>query len=266
MTPSYEELLRKLREEVTPASDAGEETRLRVLASLHHRAKRKRRLRLLVPLAALLSASAVLAHYVEWSALEGPGRRTPAKHAALGSSSSDGGSPREDAPIARASAEEPRRAGGALHDAGDSQARVGAESPRPSDEGRGATPPDRPPRRRSAQRATERHAGGTPLAAENAVSPTVPAQEAEALFGRAHRLHFRGDPAAALAAWDAYLAAASVGPRAREARYNRAVVLIRLGRTHEAVAALRPFAAGAHGSLRQAAAIRLLENMGAGSR
>lgn len=64
-------------------------------------------------------------------------------------------------------------------------------------------------------------------------------------YRRAHALHFRGgDPAATLAAWDAYLDAHPTGRFAAEARYNRALTLVRLDRRAEAAAALAPFADG----------------------
>jgi hypothetical protein len=87
------------------------------------------------------------------------------------------------------------------------------------------------------------------------------------LYARAHDLHFRGhDPVRALAAWDRYLAAAPGDVRAGlvlEARYNRAICLLRLGRRDEARAALRPFAAGAWGEYRRNEARALLEQAGA---
>src|SRR4051794_15465284 len=50
-------------------------------------------------------------------------------------------------------------------------------------------------------------------------------------YERAHRDHFFGDaPAAALSAWDAYLSAYPRGTFAPEARYNRALCLVRLAR------------------------------------
>ena len=67
----------------------------------------------------------------------------------------------------------------------------------------------------------------------------------EQLYRRAHELHFHGgDAATALAAWDAYLAAEPDGRFSVEARYNRAILLIRLGRYAAARAALAPFARG----------------------
>jgi len=67
----------------------------------------------------------------------------------------------------------------------------------------------------------------------------------EALYRAAHDLHFHSeDHTAALAAWDAYLAAEPTGRFAVEARYNRALLLIRLARFADARAALEPFARG----------------------
>jgi hypothetical protein len=62
-----------------------------------------------------------------------------------------------------------------------------------------------------------------------------------------------------LRGWDAYLSAAPRGRFAPEARYNRALTLIRLGRRDEAREALRPFAEGAHGDYRRDEAARLID-------
>lgn len=85
-----------------------------------------------------------------------------------------------------------------------------------------------------------------PVASTRPVAPPPrPAAPVEGLYRRAHELHFHGsDPALALAAWDAYLAAEPDGRFAVEARYNRALMLVRLGRYAEARAALAPFARG----------------------
>jgi hypothetical protein len=79
-----------------------------------------------------------------------------------------------------------------------------------------------------------------------------------ALFRRAQRLHLNRDPRA-LSAWDDYLRVAGEGPLAPEARYNRALCLVRLGRKAEAKAALESFANGAYGTYRQAEARALIE-------
>lgn len=84
-----------------------------------------------------------------------------------------------------------------------------------------------------------------PIAAEAAIRRRPAAPPVEALYRAAHELHFRGtDHPAALAAWDAYLAADPAGRFAIEARYNRALVLVRLGRYADARAALAPYARG----------------------
>jgi hypothetical protein len=88
----------------------------------------------------------------------------------------------------------------------------------------------------------------------------VPREPGDALYAAAHRAHFEErDPAHALAAWDAYLADAPQGHFAPEATYNRALCLIRLGRTSEATQALQPFADGAYGAYRSAEAKKLLD-------
>ncbi|MGF1464740.1 MAG: tol-pal system YbgF family protein [Sandaracinaceae bacterium] len=80
------------------------------------------------------------------------------------------------------------------------------------------------------------------------------------LFEAAHRAHFGPEgQAAALAAWNRYLAAYPRGRYVPEARYNRALTLIRLGRYEEARRALAPYAAGAYDGVRQEDAAALLD-------
>jgi hypothetical protein len=82
-------------------------------------------------------------------------------------------------------------------------------------------------------------------------------------YGRAHRAHFAVDaPARALAAWDEYLAAYPRGVFAPEARYNRALCLIRLDRLSEAARALRPFGQGLADGYRREEARMLLDWLG----
>ena len=91
----------------------------------------------------------------------------------------------------------------------------------------------------------------------------APSVDVEALYREAHEAHFvEHDPQAALAGWDRYLAAA--GPSGRfvlEARYNRAITLVRLGRRDEAATALRPFADGEYGGYRKSEAAQLLHTL-----
>jgi TolA-binding protein len=86
-------------------------------------------------------------------------------------------------------------------------------------------------------------------------------------YAFAHRAHFAdGEPARALRAWNAYLDQFPHGTLAPEARFNRALCLVRLGRRAAAAAALRPLAAGGAGGYRQREASVLLDWMGAPSR
>jgi len=96
-----------------------------------------------------------------------------------------------------------------------------------------------------------------PATATPAASAPDPHAE---LFAEAHRLHFIDrDPARALAAWDRYLAAAPDGRFAPEARYNRALALVRLGRHVEARTELAAFANGTYGNYRRDEAKSLLD-------
>jgi hypothetical protein len=93
-----------------------------------------------------------------------------------------------------------------------------------------------------------------PSAAASAPDPHA------ALFAEAHRLHFKErDPSAALAAWDRYLAVAPNGRFSPEARYNRALALVRLGRHAEAKRELAEFASGTYGTYRRDEAKALLD-------
>jgi hypothetical protein len=87
--------------------------------------------------------------------------------------------------------------------------------------------------------------------------PTPAPTSPDELYAEGHRAHFvEENPKAALEAWDAYLAVAPNGRFAPEARFNRAIDLVRLGRTGEAADALEGLA---HGDYRPADAARLLE-------
>jgi hypothetical protein len=79
-------------------------------------------------------------------------------------------------------------------------------------------------------------------------------------YGQAHAAHFVADaPAEALDLWDAYLRRYPGGTFAPEARFNRALCLLRLGRRDDARAELRPFAAGELGGYRQREAATLID-------
>jgi TolA-binding protein len=80
-----------------------------------------------------------------------------------------------------------------------------------------------------------------PAHLEPVATPAPPSQR----YAHAHALYFHdGDYVAALDAFDDYLAAEPHGEFVAEARYNRALCLVRLGRLDEAKIALQPFADG----------------------
>lgn len=100
-----------------------------------------------------------------------------------------------------------------------------------------------------------------PPAAPASPKPAASADAQEdALYTAAHRAHFVDrQPARALDAWDAYLAAYPQGRYALESRYNRGLDLVRLGREDEARAALEPFARGDFKGYRRAEARAVLD-------
>lgn len=91
-------------------------------------------------------------------------------------------------------------------------------------------------------------------------APASGPSDAEAdAYGRAHRAHFdEGAPERALAAWDDYLRRYPQGAFEPEARFNRAICLVRLRRFAQAERALRSFADGRFGDYRRAEAEQLL--------
>jgi hypothetical protein len=116
--------------------------------------------------------------------------------------------------------------------------------------------------------ADEDRADAKSVVAAPSSSPLGEADPQLEAYRAAHRTHFDGgNPGAALAAWDRYLADFPAGSFATDARFNRALCLVRLGRAMEARAALTPFATAAPGSYRQAEASALLQGLaGAASR
>ncbi|HEX3694784.1 MAG TPA: hypothetical protein VH374_05275 [Polyangia bacterium] len=82
-------------------------------------------------------------------------------------------------------------------------------------------------------------------------------------YGRAHQAHFEADdPRAALALWNVYLRRYPQGAFVPEARFNRALCLLRLDHRDAAAQALRPFAAGAFDGYRTREARTLLDWIG----
>ena len=239
MKDLLDEAVGALREEGASDDAAHRFTRARVMASLHQKTvKRRTRLAFLLPIAATFLATSA------WGVSSGKARVWVEEiRTAIGFSTS----------------EKARRSGardGGARQTTASRARRAARSPpwRPIEEPPAPVVEEKPKPAPEAAPAAPAPASAAPDAGLDA--------ELE-LYRAAHRAHFGGqDSAAALAAWDAYLAKSPKGRFALEARYNRALCLVRLDRKAEARSALEPFARGAFGGYRKREAGELLEALG----
>ncbi|WP_437283436.1 hypothetical protein WME90_23535 [Sorangium sp. So ce375] len=275
------EAARALRVEADASRARRDETRARVMRSLKaQRARRLATVRVVVPLAAVLVGSVAWASAARWFP---GGWDDVASRLGLSVSEVPAMPP---APPSQRALSGPRRAA-------EAPAPPEAEAPAPpeAEASAEAVAPEQPPLPapiaeppiapapprapvlavapvRSASRPVAPSAvrpapAQRPAAADpQAIEPAPAGPDADALYQTAHRAHFvERNPAAALAAWNAYLAAAPRGRFAVEAQYNRALCLVRLGRKDEAQRALEPFAQGAFGGYRQAESRSLLEAM-----
>ena len=224
-----------LKEETAEAAEDGRFTRARVMASLHQgKVKRRTRLAFVLPLAACLAAGTA------WGAATG---RLPAVFHAIGQAVSYTGKappqPKPAAQVAPAPAEK-------------------AVAPREA-----APPPPEPaPLEPSKPAEPVTPKAEVVTSAKAAPSSSASFKDTDGdLYRLAHEAHFSAhDYARALSGWDAYLRAAPRGRLSTEARYNRAICLLRLGRDAEARVALEPFASGKMG-YRQNEARQLLSEL-----
>jgi len=226
---------RALHEESVDDGADGRFTRARVMASLHQgKVKRRTRLAFVLPLAACLAAGTA------WGAATG---RWPAVFHAVGQLVGYSRAPHEASP----SKVNPRHA-------------VGAPQAAPTAELAPVAPPPEPlvePQPQPAKVEAAPSAKTTPSLGSSAAFQDTDGD----LYRLAHEAHFTShDYARALTGWNAYLQAAPNGRLATEARYNRAICLLRLGRDAEARQALEPFASGKMG-YRQNEARELLEEL-----
>jgi hypothetical protein len=229
---------RALHEETADDGADGRFTRARVMASLHQgTVKRRTRLAFILPIAACLAAGTA------WGAATG---RLPAVFHAIGQVVGYNSRPSEpkSVPVKPTSAKA-----------------TPLTEPQPQPQ---ALPPQvEPATPAPAPAANTVKAEPAPSAkATPALSSSAAFQDTDGdLYRLAHEAHFANhDYARALAGWDAYLKAAPGGRLATEARYNRAICLLRLGRDAEARRALEPFASGLIG-YRQSEARQLLDEL-----
>ncbi|HEY6877322.1 MAG TPA: tetratricopeptide repeat protein [Polyangiales bacterium] len=134
--------------------------------------------------------------------------------------------------------------------------------PAPQPVASAARPPVHKPQKREVAPAIHPPQPAVEPAPEPAPEAPAPIASADlAKYRSAHQAHFQQrDFALALRNWEAYLRQFPNGTFAIEARYNRAICLLHLGRNDEARRALTPFARGEIGrGYRQAEATKLLE-------
>jgi hypothetical protein len=227
-----------LRDETAEDDVDGRFTRARVMASLHQgKVKRRTRLAFLLPIAACLAAGTA------WGAATG---RLPAMFHAIGQLVTYRGQPAQTPKSAPAKPALPVSAPAAP--ALPPPIEVVPEPP---------APPAAVVASAAVKAAPAASSSATPAASSSAAFQDTDGD----LYRLAHEAHFaRHDYARALAGWDAYLRAAPGGRLATEARYNRAICLLRLGRDVEARKALEPFASGLMG-YRQNEARELLKEL-----
>ena len=222
-----------LKEDTAEATEDGRFTRARVMASLHQgKVKRRTRLAFVLPMAACLAAGTA------WGAATG---RLPAMFHAIGQAVSyTAKAPEPKHPAHVASAPSP----------------VLVE-PAPAEPAPAPVAPE--PDKASQHAAPKVDAAAS---AKPALSASASFKDTDGdLYRLAHEAHFTShDYARALVGWDAYLRAAPGGRLSTEARYNRAICLLRLGRDAEARQALEPFASGKMG-YRQNEALQLLSEL-----
>lgn len=229
------EAARALKRETVADDDSGKFTRARVMASLHQsQVRRRTRLAFVIPLAASFAAATA------WGTVSG---RAPeiarSVVEALGFEMSP--APKATEPSVR-----PRRAA----------PKVRRPSLVPAPEASSAPEPFQAP---PAETATPVERAPTPLPARPSAKP-IERDPAHDLYRSAHRAHFvEQNWGRALEGWSRYLEAAPRGRFAPEARYNRALCLVRLGNREAARAALLPFAKGQYGTYRQREALDLVD-------
>jgi len=266
-----ERATRALRESSTPSAQELAEGKAVLLWAQRaaQKKKRTRTLRWVLPLAAVLTAGSALAatEQIERVARAVVEIFTPAeprrdeRRRLTSRPTTSAPSTPTPAPIApvQPAVEPPSEAPTAGVDA----ATATPEPPRSGDASRTSRTPRTPravtPAPVTDSRVPEAEPAPAPAPAEGNGQP--PSDADLARYREAHNAHFRErDFSAALAAWDVYLHEFPQGTFVIEARYNRAICLVRLGRKDQARYALRPFAHGEIGrGYRQAEAKKLLE-------
>ncbi len=236
-----------LRQEFDGASAAPEATRARVIRNLAERKPRRAKWWAIgIPALALLGGSTA------WAAAHGQlGVMVKQATIALGLSI-------EDEVEAPAPAPAPRRPGAQAVTAAPVEKVVEEDESlaAPAEEPEDPAPRVTSPLPRSA---TETPQGPSP---EELAQKRAQEEQEKAIiaYKKGHDAHYgQGNCATAISAYDSYLRQYPAGSFVLEARYNRAVCLVQVGRLAEAQTALRPFAQGQLGGYRQTQAQSLLD-------
>jgi len=255
------DLLREATRALREVDDASEletrATRARIMSGLHQtRVRRRTRYAFLLPIAATFVAASA------WGAASGKAQLVWQSIEQFVTKTAPTPAPKPPSAITQKS-QSARAAAPTLETAPPTQAAPeAAEAPSAVTESASAAPPRTTP----PSAALPAPSTKSVVTDAHSLTPQTPEERADptlALYRVAHTAHFVDrDPARALVGWDAYLAAAPNGTFAPEARYNRALSLVRLGRNAEAKAALAPFATGVYGSYRQSEASALLRELG----
>lgn len=234
--------VRALREETAEQADAGQFTRARIMASVRERRRRRVSwVTALLPIAAVLVVGSALATVsggvpAMLQRLVGHTEQVPAEPAVTPPQSLRAPSP--PTPVEPAAASD-------------------LEEPSVEPEVAKVEAPPRP----VVATATQSAAASTPAPPVAEPPPAVESADLS-LYRAAHQKHFQqGDYPGAIAAYERYLAESPRGRFVLEASYNRALCLIRVGRTGEAKTALEPFAEGRYGAYRRDEARQLLNAM-----
>lgn len=241
------EAARECAHDDAPASIEGAATRARIHASLERRrGTHKKRFTLIAAVVASMFGSTAFAYYSGIGPFKNKAEPEPV-HAVATTEPEVPAEPPHRAPVVPAPTPEPEP---------EPVPEVVAPAPAPEP----APPTPAPaPTPKPKQRVAPPAPAAVPAPAP--APPPPPAPDAELLaYQQAHDAHFKGgNPTAALAAWDRYLAQFPDGKLAPEARYDRALVLVKLERWTEARAALAPFANAPDGAYRQREAAKILD-------
>lgn len=243
-----DEATRALRDDADGSSLAAPQTRARIMRSLHERSHTRRlRWGFGVPLAVVFAGSTAFA-----------GARGALGETVQHAVSSVRAFFVPEAEPSAATGAARKGASGALQPAPPPLAEPPLVTPPPLAD----APPQTDPPPQAPLEQTTKVPPEPPPQASSATPPLEDPATAAALrlYRSAHEAQFvKFDCVAALAGYDAYLKAAPGDRLVPEARYNRALCLVHLGRRDDAKGALTPFAEGRYGDFRKREARELLE-------